>query len=154
MQLKDASDAQKTEFGIVEIPIKPCTVTTTLKYDLALYLDRILQSCKRTKVNSRKPYHAFYSFPGNPTKPTYRAGIGPDRLRKSTGPVETGISPVDHVIPTDRTGLVYHLPTSSSSGPAYERYRSHIPVSVISRAGYTDLGVGEVHRTSRHPPHP
>ncbi|CAF1311990.1 unnamed protein product [Adineta steineri] len=50
-QLKDAFDAQKTEFGTIEIPIKPCTVTTTLKYDLSLYLDRILQSCKRTKAN-------------------------------------------------------------------------------------------------------
>ncbi|CAF4262975.1 unnamed protein product, partial [Adineta steineri] len=50
-QLKDALDAQKTEFGTIEIPIKPCTVTTTLKYDLSLYLDRILQSCKRTKAN-------------------------------------------------------------------------------------------------------
>jgi hypothetical protein len=50
MQLKDASDAQKSEFGIVEIITKPCTVTTTLKYDLTLYLDRILQACKRTKV--------------------------------------------------------------------------------------------------------
>ncbi len=62
MQLKDASDAQKNEFGIVEIPIKPCTVTTTLKYDLALYLDRILQSCKRTKVNSKKHIMRFTAF--------------------------------------------------------------------------------------------
>jgi hypothetical protein len=50
MQLKDATDAQKLEFGFVDIPIKPCTVTTTLKYDLSLYLDRILKACKRTKV--------------------------------------------------------------------------------------------------------
>jgi hypothetical protein len=53
MQLKDATDAQKTEFGFVDIPIKPCTVTTTLKSDLTLYLDRILQACKRTKVISK-----------------------------------------------------------------------------------------------------
>jgi len=66
MQLKDASDAQKNEFGIVEIPIKPCTVTTTLKYDLALYLDRILQSCKRTKVNSKKHIMRFTAFLENP----------------------------------------------------------------------------------------
>jgi hypothetical protein len=52
MQLKDVNDAQKPEFGFVDIPTKSCTVTTTLKYDLTLYLDRILQACKRTKVKS------------------------------------------------------------------------------------------------------
>jgi len=53
-QLQDVNDAQKIEFGFVDIPIKPCTVTTTLKYDLTLYLDRILQACKRTKVKYRE----------------------------------------------------------------------------------------------------
>jgi hypothetical protein len=53
-QLQDVNDAQKIEFGFVDIPIKPCTVTTTLKYDLTLYLDRILQACKRTKVKYRR----------------------------------------------------------------------------------------------------
>jgi hypothetical protein len=52
MQLKDATNAQRLEFGFADIPMKPCTVTTTLKYDLSLYLDRILQACKRTKVKS------------------------------------------------------------------------------------------------------
>ena len=52
MQLKDVMDTQKNDFGFVDVPTKPCTVTTTLKYDLSLYLDRILQACKRTKVNS------------------------------------------------------------------------------------------------------
>ena len=54
MQLRDASNEQKTEFGFVKSRAKACTVTTTLKYDLALYLDRILQACKRTKVNQRR----------------------------------------------------------------------------------------------------
>lgn len=44
-QLNDASNAQTNDKST-----KPCTVPTTLKYDLALYLDRILQACKRTKV--------------------------------------------------------------------------------------------------------
>lgn len=52
MQLKDVMDTQKNDFGFVDVPTKPCTVTTTLKYDLNLYLDRILQACKRTKVTS------------------------------------------------------------------------------------------------------
>lgn len=52
MQLKEVTDGQKAEFGFVDVPTKPCTVTTTLKYDLSLYLDRILQACKRTKVKS------------------------------------------------------------------------------------------------------
>ncbi|CAF3399842.1 unnamed protein product [Rotaria sp. Silwood1] len=51
MQLQDASNAQKTDFKTVENSSKPCTVPTTLKYDLSLYLDRILQACKRTKAN-------------------------------------------------------------------------------------------------------
>ncbi|CAF0770941.1 unnamed protein product [Adineta ricciae] len=51
MQLKEASDAQQTEFSTLTTSTKPCMVTTTLKYDLNLYLDRILQSCKRTKAN-------------------------------------------------------------------------------------------------------
>lgn len=50
MQLKDVMDTQKLEFGFVDIPTKPCTVTTSLKYDLSLYLNRIIQACKRTKV--------------------------------------------------------------------------------------------------------
>jgi hypothetical protein len=53
MQLKEVTDAQKPEFGFVDISKKPCTVTTTLKYDLSLYLNRILQACKRTKVISK-----------------------------------------------------------------------------------------------------
>ena len=56
MQLKDVMDTQKIEFGFVDVPTKPCTVTTTLKYDLSLYLDRIVQACKRTKVKSIEIY--------------------------------------------------------------------------------------------------
>ena len=40
-QLKDAA---------VETSDKRCAVVATLKYDLSLYLNRILQACKRTKV--------------------------------------------------------------------------------------------------------
>jgi len=50
-QLKDIFDAQKPDYGFVDLPNKPCQVTSTLKYDLSLYLDRILQACKRTKAN-------------------------------------------------------------------------------------------------------
>ena len=56
MQLKDVMDTQKSEFGFVDVPTKPCTVTTTLKYDLSVYLDRIFQACKRTKVKSMEIY--------------------------------------------------------------------------------------------------
>ncbi|CAF1199873.1 unnamed protein product [Rotaria sordida] len=51
MQLKDASNAQKSDFKSVESSSNLCIVPTTLKYDLSLYLDRILQACKRTKAN-------------------------------------------------------------------------------------------------------
>ncbi|CAF4675330.1 unnamed protein product [Rotaria socialis] len=48
MQLQDALNAQNSA---IANSTKPCVVPTTLKYDLALYLDRILQACRRTKGN-------------------------------------------------------------------------------------------------------
>ncbi|CAF1119079.1 unnamed protein product [Rotaria magnacalcarata] len=48
MQLQDVLKAQN---AAIANSTKPCVVPTTLKYDLALYLDRILQACRRTKSN-------------------------------------------------------------------------------------------------------
>ena len=46
-----AAQLQEVADGLVDTPNRSCTVTTTLKYDLSLYVDRILQACKRTKAN-------------------------------------------------------------------------------------------------------
>ena len=53
-QLHEASEGQKNDSGFVDVSHRSCTVSTTLKYDLSLYLDRILQACKRTKVAARQ----------------------------------------------------------------------------------------------------
>ena len=46
-----AAQLQEVADGSVDTPNRTCTVTTTLKYDLSLYVDRVLQACKRTKAN-------------------------------------------------------------------------------------------------------
>ena len=46
-----AAQLQEVADGLVDTPNRTCTVTTTLKYDLSLYVDRVLHACKRTKAN-------------------------------------------------------------------------------------------------------
>ncbi|CAF0739020.1 unnamed protein product [Didymodactylos carnosus] len=51
LQLKEHEQTDRLKYGFVHTQKQSCSVSTTLKYDLALHLRRILQTCKRTKAN-------------------------------------------------------------------------------------------------------
>lgn len=50
-QLQQVVESGPANTQSIHVPKRSCTVAMTLKYDLSLYLNRILQACKRTKVS-------------------------------------------------------------------------------------------------------